>query len=112
MPGLLALSTWILYAVNALFHVDLLHLLSDPAREKFSPTEDLIFAAIVTLLLLAVAIVKTREAIALARCGVEVKGTISRHGIAFRHMVRVECSYTAGNAEQVFIWSTLRVAPR
>ena len=108
LPGVLAVAMWITYAVNALFHVDLVHLFSDPAKEKLSPTEDLIFALITTFICVVVAIVQTRKAIALARFGVEVEGTISKHGIAFHGMVRVECSYTAGGANHLFIWSPHR----
>ncbi len=97
---------WIMYAVNAVFHVDLMHLFTDPSTERMSPTGSLIFAVAGSLICMVFAIVQTRKAIALARYGEEVEGTISKHGIAFRGLVRVECSYSLGNSDHVFVWST------
>ncbi len=109
MPVTASAILWLLYAINALFHVDILHLLSSPDRGRLSPTETLVFAVIMTCVLLVVAIVRTRRAIDLARFGVEVEGTISKHGLfSYRGQMRAECTYTVGNAEHVFIWSTLR----
>ena len=109
VPVIVSAMTWVLYVVNAAFHIDVLHLLSSPDRARSSPTEMLILAVIITSILLVIAIVQTRKAIDLARVGVEVEGTISRHGtFSYHGHLRVECSYTIGNAEHVFIWSTLR----
>jgi hypothetical protein len=109
VPVIVSAMTWMLYVVNAAFHIDVLHLLSSPDRARSSPTEMLILAVIITGILLVIAIVQTRKAIDLARVGVEVEGTISRHGtFSYHGHLRVECSYTIGNAEHVFIWSTLR----
>jgi hypothetical protein len=108
VPGVGAVAVWIVYATDALFHIDLLHLCSDPAKPKSSPTLYLILAAITTFICIVVAIVQTRKAIALASFGVEVEGTIIHRGIAFRGLAKVECSYTAGHADHVFIWSAPR----
>jgi hypothetical protein len=109
LPVIGSAILWLFYAVNALYHVDILHLLARHEREGASPTESLIVAAVVSCLALVYAIVRTYKAITLARFGEEVEGTICKHGLfSYGGRLRVECSYRIGNEEHRLIWSTDR----
>jgi hypothetical protein len=108
-PAIVIAALWIAYAATVFFGVDVIHLLKHFEKREGDPKMMLIITAAFSMLFVGVAVLRTRRAITLARCGEEVEGTVARYGpFSYHGMMRVECTYKVGGAEHVFISSMHR----
>jgi hypothetical protein len=109
-PSACALFIWVLYLVNVAFGVDLIAILHHQPRDAKSVAISLGVALFATPICVVIAVVQVRKALALARNGEEIVGTIASLGAVPGGWMRVRCKYSYGGADHVFIWSEARVA--
>jgi hypothetical protein len=104
---------WACYVLAAALNVDLVSLAKGRARNPEAAKIYLIVAALMTPVCLAFGVIEARKAIALARTGTEVVGTIVRVGaISFRGWARVESRYSLAGADHAFSWPHFKDAEK